>query len=108
MPLILPTAQNIPDALYVHHAIAILVNAYPNIPSIGTTIPIKLVSTKGNKQYPSTLALRRNVSVLERCADPAEPGTLWSWCAFTSAADRGGDISERIKCKDVLPSSASP
>jgi hypothetical protein len=50
MPLILPTAQNMPDALYVHQLMANVVKMYPTMLSIGTTIPIKLVKTRGSRQ----------------------------------------------------------
>lgn len=66
MPFILPTAQNIPLALYVHHKIAALVMTIPNGPSIGRTTPNRLVATSGNRQYPSTDAERGNVSVAEK------------------------------------------
>ena len=59
-----PTAQNIPLLLYVHQLTAANVKLYPTTVSIGTTIPTKLVNTSGNKQYPSTLADFKNVSVV--------------------------------------------
>jgi len=55
------------ELLYVHHIMAKLVKTYPSIPSMGSTIPIKLVITSGNKQYPSTERLLGKVKVLERC-----------------------------------------
>jgi hypothetical protein len=48
----------------VHHTIAAQHTTYPPILSIGATIPIKLVNTKGSKQYPNTDALRGNVREL--------------------------------------------
>lgn len=59
-------------------------------------MPIRLVSTSGNKQYPNTDAERGNVSVDERCE---EAGEWWSWMAEEGSveADSGGDIRERMK-----------
>jgi hypothetical protein len=80
--------------------IAKLVNTYPSIPSMGDTTPTKLVRTSGNKQYPSTDADRVKVRVLERCED-------WAWRGEDEVS-RGGDMSERMRCKDVEPRRASP
>lgn len=66
MPLILPTAQNIPLAEYVHQRIARLVKIRPKKVFIGATTPTRLVATSGSRQYPKTLALRGNVSVAEK------------------------------------------
>lgn len=66
MPLILPTAQNIPLAEYVHHMIAKLVKTRPKNVFIGATTPTRLVATSGSRQYPSTLALRGKVKVAEK------------------------------------------
>ena len=63
MPRMRPTAQNMPDALYVHHPPAAVVKRYPNNESMGTRIPIIAVNTRGRKQYPRTLAERGKVSV---------------------------------------------
>jgi hypothetical protein len=96
-----------PDELYVHHTIAKLVSTYPSIPSIGTTMPTKLVITRGSKQYPSTDALRGNVRVEDRCED--EAWEAWSLIAAEDDSDvRGGDMSDRIRCSEVEPRRARP
>jgi len=64
MLLILPTAQNMPLELYVHHATAALVSRYPAAVSMGSATPTKLVMTKGSRQYPNTEQLLKNVRVV--------------------------------------------
>ena len=66
MPRIRATAQNIPEELYVHHPTAAVVKRYPNMVSMGIRIPMRLVSTRGKKQYPSTLADLGKVRVAEK------------------------------------------
>jgi hypothetical protein len=87
----------------VHHTIAKLVNTYPSMPSIGSTTPTKLVNTRGNRQYPNTDALRVKVKVEERWEEP--------WLGGDGSEDgspNGGDISDSIVCKEMLPRSARP
>jgi hypothetical protein len=87
----------------VHHTIAKLVNTYPSIPSIGSMTPTKLVNTRGNRQYPKTDALRVNVNVEERCEE------LWvGGDGSDDVSPNGGDIRDRIVCKEMLPRSARP
>lgn len=60
-----PTAQNIPDALYVHHIMAADVMTMPSGVSMGINTPSTLIDSSGIRQYPSTLALLKKVSVVE-------------------------------------------
>jgi hypothetical protein len=53
------TATKMALALYVHHEIAPTANEYPMKPSSEITTPMALINTRGNKQYPRTLAVRR-------------------------------------------------
>ncbi len=50
MPRILPTAQNKPLALYVHHIIAMVVMTMPSGESIGIIMPSMPVATSGSMQ----------------------------------------------------------
>lgn len=50
MPRILPTAQKIPEALYVHHMMAAEVMTIPRGVSMGMTMPSKLVAVRGSRQ----------------------------------------------------------
>jgi hypothetical protein len=93
-----------PELLYVHQTIAILVAKYPNIPSIGTAIPSKLVRTSGNKQYPKTDALRGYVRVDDRWETPDDGGEGPGWLEGSA----GGDMRDRIICKETEPTSARP
>lgn len=94
------------ELLNVHQTIARLVKTYPSRPSIGTTIPTKLVITNGSKQYPSTDAERGNVNVLDRCE--AEEGFEWSLIAEEGEASSGGDIKERMRWREMEPRIARP
>ncbi len=65
----------------MHHTIANELITYPTAVSIGSSTPTKLVPTSGSKQYPSTLALRGNVSVLlSALLEEAEEG---GWCGMS-------------------------
>ena len=75
MERILPTAQNMPLALAVHHIIAAHVTTMPKGVSMGVAMPNNEVATRGKRQYPSTLALRANVRVEERCGFEGS----WDW-----------------------------
>jgi hypothetical protein len=75
------------------------------------TTPIRLVRTKGSRQYPRTLALRGKVRVLERWEEPGFDAELWpgwSWCGLASVAERGGDIRERMTWREEVPRRATP
>jgi hypothetical protein len=86
-----------------------LVNIYPKGPSIGSAMPTALVRTSGRRQYPRTLALRGNVSVLERWAEPGfEVGGCEGWWGEESEGEIGGDIRERIRWRMVEPKRARP
>lgn len=87
--------------------------------SIGIRIPIRLVRTRGRKQYPSTLAERGNVKVDEKWpADGGGPlGFGWEWkpsgliaASGTPAAgeSRVGDMRLRITCRAMVPKTATP
>jgi hypothetical protein len=107
MPRILPTAQNMPLLLYVHHTIAAEVRRYPSAVSIGRAMPTNDVSTRGRRQYPSTDAERGNVRVELRCGCEcvAEGSCGEGW---EVAGDMGGDIRERMRWREVEPRRARP
>jgi hypothetical protein len=72
-------------------------------------MPTALVNTSGRRQYPRTLALRGNVSVLERCAEPGlEVGGWEGWCGEESEGERGGAMRDRIRWRMVVPKRARP
>ena len=68
-------------------------------------MPKMATRTSGSRQYPSTEADRGYVNEDEKCEIPRWP---WSWFAATSAAVSGGDMSERIVCKRMVPNTARP
>ena len=61
--------------------------------------------TSGNRQYPSTEAERGYVREEEKCELPR---WSWSWFTCSSAAERGGDIKERIVWRSIVPRTARP
>jgi hypothetical protein len=112
MLLILPTAQNIPLLLYVHHATAALVNMYPRAVSIGTATPMKLVNTSGSRQYPNTLQLRGKVrvDVLSVCSwdDMLMPGLYDGGLMEDVVSSWGLDMRLKMRCRETEPMAARP
>ena len=77
---------------------------------MGMRMPTNDVRTNGKRQYPNTEADRGYVSVLDRCEELAVPW-WWSWWDEddeASCGDSGGDMRERMICKEVLPRRATP
>ena len=80
-------------------------------------MPTSEVSTRGSRQYPSTEAERGKVKLLDddgcdlsfgSCVDdddddPASAGSDEWW-----SGSSGGDMSDRITCREVLPNMARP
>jgi hypothetical protein len=90
---------------YEHQTMAKLVSRYPNRLSMGITMPTIDVSTRGSRQYPNTEAERGKVS-----EEPKWELPLWPWSrgAAASAASSGGDMSERMVCRRMVPIKARP